>query len=73
MKLALKIVSERQSIAPKLIASASDIDAIAVSDTADVPAMEGWRREVFGDVALAIKHGKATIGMENGRARIFTQ
>lgn len=73
LKLALKIVSERQSIAPKLIASASDIDAIAVSDTADVPAMEGWRREVFGDVALAIKHGKATIGMENGRARIFTQ
>ncbi len=71
LKLALKIVSERQSIAPKLIASAADIDAIAVSDSADVPAMEGWRREVFGDVALAIKHGKATIGMENGRARIF--
>jgi ribonuclease D len=71
LKLALKIVSEREGIAPKLLASSADIDAIAVSDTADVEAMVGWRRTVFGDVALALKNGKATIGLEKGRAKIF--
>jgi ribonuclease D len=70
LKLALKIVSERENVAPKLIASSSDIDAIAMSDEADVPAMHGWRRAIFGELALQLKHGKALIGMESGRARI---
>ena len=73
LKLALKIVSEQKGIAPKLLASSSDIDAIAVSDDADVPAMQGWRRDVFGNIALSIKHGKAMIGMAAGRARIVEQ
>jgi ribonuclease D len=71
LKLALKIVSERAGVAPKLLASSADIDAIAISDEADVPAMHGWRREVFGNMALALKNGKATIGLEKGRAKIF--
>lgn len=71
LKLALKIVSEREGIAPKLLASSSDIDAIAVSDSADVMAMKGWRRSVFGEIAIALKKGNATIGLENGRAKIF--
>lgn len=70
LKLALKIVSERENVAPKLIANASDIDAIAVSDEADVPALHGWRRAIFGELALQLKHGKALIGLESGRARI---
>ncbi len=70
LKLALKIICERENVAPKLIANSSDIDAIAVSDEADVPALHGWRRSLFGELALQIKHGKALIGMENGRARI---
>jgi ribonuclease D len=71
LKLALKIVSEREGIAPKLLASSADIDAIAVSDTAEVPALQGWRRTVFGDVAIALKNGLAVIGLEKGRAQIF--
>ncbi len=71
LKLALKIVSEREGIAPKLLASSADIDAIAVSDAADVPALHGWRRNVFGDVALALKAGQAMIGLEQGRAQII--
>ncbi len=68
LKLALKVACENEGIAPKLLASAAEIDAIAVDDNADVPLMHGWRREVFGNLALDIKHGKACIGMENGRA-----
>jgi ribonuclease D len=70
LKLALKIVSDKDSIAPKLIASSADIDAIAMDDNADVPAMQGWRRDVFGAVALDLKHGRAAIAMEKGRAQI---
>ena len=62
---------ENEGIAPKLLASASEIDAIAVDDNASVPLLQGWRREVFGSLALDIKHGKAFIGMENGRAVII--
>lgn len=68
LKLALKVACENEGIAPKLLASSSDIDALAVDDDADVPLMHGWRREVFGNLALDIKHGKACIGMEDGRA-----
>ena len=72
LKLALKIVSESEGVAPKLLASSADIDAIATSDEANVPALKDhWRRTVFGDIALALKSGKATIGLEKGRARIF--
>jgi ribonuclease D len=71
LKLALKIISDRDGIAPKLIASSADIDAIAIDDNAGVPAMGGWRRDVFGNVALDLKHGRAAIAMDNGRAQII--
>jgi ribonuclease D len=70
LKLALKIVSERDGIAPKLVASSADIDAIAIDDNANVPALQGWRRDVFGEVALDLKHGRAAITMEKGRVQI---
>jgi ribonuclease D len=56
LKLALKVACENDGI------------AVAVDDNADVPLMHGWRREVFGNLALDIKHGKACIGMKDGRA-----
>jgi ribonuclease D len=71
LKLALKIVSETEGIAPKLIASSADIEAIAASDSASVPLMSGWRRGLFGDVALELKSGRAVIGFKKGRAQIL--
>ena len=53
-------------VAPKIIASADDLEAIAQDDQADVPALRGWRKEVFGDDAIAIKHGCLAIGMKDG-------
>jgi ribonuclease D len=72
LKLALKVVCERQGIAPKLVASSADIEAIAEDDRADVPMMHGWRRELFGNLALAIKRGEAVIGYEGGRACVLS-
>ncbi|MGH6855085.1 MAG: ribonuclease D [Aestuariivirga sp.] len=71
LKLALKIVCEREGLAPKLLANTSDIEAVAENDNADVPLMHGWRREVFGKLALDLKHGHAVIGFHNGRVRIM--
>jgi ribonuclease D len=71
LKLALKVVCEQEGIAPKLVASSSDIDAVAESDTADVPLLHGWRRELFGETALAIKRGEAVIGFSRGRVRVL--
>ena len=71
LKLALKIVCEVHGLAPKLIASSADIDAIAMDDNADVPAMKGWQLGIFGKTALDLKHGRAVIAMEKGKAVIL--
>ncbi len=71
LKLALKVVCEREGLAPKLVASTSDIEAVAEDDSADVPLLHGWRRELFGNLALAIKRGEATIGFQRGKVRII--
>jgi ribonuclease D len=71
LKLALKIVCESRGIAPRIVANSSDIEAIAQDDNADVPLMHGWRRELFGNLALDIKAGRAVIGFKKGRADII--
>ena len=50
-----------------MIATVDDLDRIAADDEADVPAMKGWRRQLFGENALALKHGKLALAVERGR------
>ncbi|MHB1205581.1 MAG: HRDC domain-containing protein, partial [Rhodospirillaceae bacterium] len=63
LKLLLKARSESHHVAQRLIATSDDVEAIALSDTAEVPALNGWRRELFGEDALKLKHGKLAIGL----------
>jgi ribonuclease D len=70
LRLLLKIKCEQNNVAPKLIASSEDIDAIALDDAADVPALSGWRRELFGDDALKLKHGKLAVALNDGGRKI---
>lgn len=58
VRVLLKAVSEQHGVAARIIATSDDIDALVLDDEADVPALKGWRRKLFGDKALAIKHGK---------------
>ncbi|MFP4098346.1 MAG: ribonuclease D [Alphaproteobacteria bacterium] len=67
LKMLLRVVSAEHGVAPKIIACADDLRAIALDDEAEVPALRGWRKEVFGDDALAIKHGRLAIGLKNGK------
>jgi ribonuclease D len=67
LKVLLRMTSETHAVAAKVIATVDDLDRIAADDNADVPAMKGWRRELFGDKALALKHGKLALAIEKGR------
>lgn len=69
LKLLLKARSEANDVAQRLIATSDDLDEIAMSDTADVPCLHGWRRELFGEDALKLKNGKLAIGLSaNGKS-----
>ena len=67
LKVLLRMISERHHVAAKVIATVDDLDRIAGDDDADVPALTGWRRELFGEKALALKHGKLALAIEKGR------
>lgn len=61
LRVLLKYVSEKNGVAVKLIASADDLQRVAASDDADIPALKGWRYDLFGEKALALKHGRLAI------------
>ncbi len=58
LRVLLKTACDKEDVAQKLVASQSDLEAIAADDTAQVPALHGWRFEVFGQLALELKHGR---------------
>jgi ribonuclease D len=67
LKVLLRMTSERHAVAAKVIATVDDLERIAASDEAEVAALKGWRRELFGEKALALKHGELALAIENGR------
>ena len=67
LKVLLRMTAERHGVAAKVIATVDDLDRIAADDEADVPALKGWRRELFGEKALALKQGRLALAVDNGR------
>lgn len=65
LKVLLKYKCEAHEVAQKLIANTADLERIAADDNADVPALKGWRRSVFGEAALDLKHGRLFLGVED--------
>ncbi|MHA7872174.1 MAG: ribonuclease D, partial [Hyphococcus sp.] len=66
LKVLLKRQCEAYGVAPKLIANSADLEEIAKKDNADVPALHGWRHEVFGEAALRLKHGELALRLKDG-------
>jgi len=64
LKVLLKLQCERHDVAQKLVASVADLERIAADDDAEVPALTGWRHEIFGKEALALKQGRLALGMK---------
>jgi len=67
LKVLLRMTAERHGVAAKVIATVDDLDRIAADDEADVGALKGWRRELFGEKALALKHGRLALAIERNR------
>ena len=67
LKVLLRMTSETHAVAAKVIATVDDLESIAGDDNADVPALKGWRRELFGNKALALKRGELALAVEKGR------
>ncbi len=66
LKVLLKMVAEDHGVASRIIATVDDLEKIAADDEADVAALRGWRRELFGNKALAVKSGRLGLAMAAG-------
>lgn len=67
LKVLLRMTSERHGVASKILATVDDLEQIAADDHADVAALHGWRRELFGEAALGLKHGRLALAIDKGR------
>lgn len=68
LKTLLRHCAEAAGVAPRLIANAEDIERLAAHDDDGVPALHGWRAEVFGNKAIALRDGKLALALEKGEA-----
>lgn len=72
LKVLLRIVAEKEGVASKVLASSDDIDRIAAEgEAADVPALQGWRRAVFGEAALKLVRGEIGIKFDKRKIVVF--
>lgn len=68
LKTLLRLRAEAVGVAPRLIANADDIERLAAEEDEGVPALHGWRAQVFGNDALALRKGDLAIALEGGEA-----
>ena len=70
LKVLLASKCEQHHVAAKLVANSEDIDRLALEDEPDVAAMQGWRREVFGADAQALKAGNVALAVDGKRIKL---
>jgi ribonuclease D len=61
LRVLLKMRAEEHNVAPRLIADSEDLERLAAEENPDIAALKGWRREIFGDDALALKQGRLAL------------
>lgn len=71
LKLLLKIRAKEAGVAPRLLARSEEMEALAAGVREGLPILEGWRRELFGEDALALVEGRLGFVIENGRVRML--
>ena len=71
LKVLLAAKCEDHHVAPRLVASSEDIDRLATEDEPPVRALHGWRRDVFGADALALKAGRIALGVDGRRVKLI--
>ena len=71
LKVLLAAKSEEHHVAARLVASAEDIDRVALGEDPDVPSLPGWRREVFGTDARLLKQGRIALGVDGRKVKLI--
>jgi ribonuclease D len=72
LKVLLNAVAEQNNVAPRLVASSEDVEALALDETAENPALQGWRREMFGEDALRLIRGEIALSAQGKRVKIVS-
>ena len=70
LKVLLKTKSDNAGVATKLLANVADLEKIALDDEADVDALKGWRRQLFGEDALKLKRGEIALVLNGPRVEV---
>ena len=70
LKLLLKVRAKESSVAPRLIARADEMEALAAGARDGLPILDGWRRQLFGEDALALVEGRLGFSVSNGKMRM---
>ena len=71
LRVLLKHITDKEGIAPRLVASADELEALALDDDAPIRAQTGWRHEIFGAAALRLKHGQIALAADGRRVRVI--
>ncbi|MDX2203026.1 MAG: ribonuclease D [Hyphomicrobiaceae bacterium] len=66
LRVLLKSCAARNKVAPRLVADGDDLERLAVEDNPDIPAMRGWRFDLFGALVAQMKRGELALRVENG-------
>jgi ribonuclease D len=69
LKVLLKAAAAEHGVAPRIIAGSDDLEQLATSNQADILALQGWRRKLFGDAALKLKRGELALTIVDGEVR----
>ncbi len=72
LKVLLAAKSEQHHVAARLVASSDDIDRLALEENPDVPSLQGWRREVYGNDALLLKQGQIALGVDGRKVKLIS-
>jgi len=71
LKVLLAAKAEEHNVAAKLIASSEDLDRLAIEAAPEIPALHGWRHEMFGADAQALKAGEIALGVAGKRIKLI--
>ena len=71
LKVLLAARSEEHDVAPRLLANSEELERLAAEPVPDVPALHGWRREVFGNAALALKEGRLALSVDGRKVKLI--
>ena len=69
LKILLKYCSEENGLAEKVIANTDDLKSILEGQKKNMKVFTGWRKKIFGEMALSLLNGKLAFKIEKGKIK----